>query len=170
MRFTEAVRTVLKQKYATFSGRASRSEYWWFGLFYVLALFPLAILATVLAFLTSGGGAPSPAHYTVAIWMLFTLAMLLPLISLQVRRFHDRNISGWWYLALFALAFIPYAIFHDRNISGWYLALFALSFIPNAMLLTAPVTIVISLLPGTKGPNKFGPDPLSPEARAEVFA
>ncbi|ULR42562.1 DUF805 domain-containing protein [Rhizobium sp. K102] len=147
MRFTEAVRTVLKQKYATFSGRASRSEYWWFGLFYVLALFPLAILATVLAFLTSGGGAPSPAHYTVVIWMLFTLAMLLPLISLQVRRFHDRNISGWWYLALFALSFIPYAMF-----------------------LTAPVTIVISLLPGTKGPNKFGSDPLSPEARAEVFA
>jgi uncharacterized membrane protein YhaH (DUF805 family) len=79
--------------------------------------------------------------------MLFTLAMLLPLISLQVRRFHDRNISGWWYLALFALSFIPYAMF-----------------------LTAPVTIVISLLPGTKGPNKFGSDPLSPEARAEVFA
>ncbi|MBY4631535.1 DUF805 domain-containing protein [Rhizobium croatiense] len=147
MGFTEAVRTVLKQKYATFSGRASRSEYWWFGLFYVLALFPLAIVATVLAFLTSGGGAPSPAHYTVVIWMLFTLAMLLPLISLQVRRFHDRSISGWCYLALFALSFIPYAIF-----------------------LTAPVTIVISLLPGTEGPNKFGPDPLSPEARAEVFA
>ncbi|MBY4610771.1 DUF805 domain-containing protein [Rhizobium sp. 9T] len=147
MGFTEAVRTVLKQKYATFSGRASRSEYWWFGLFYVLALFPLAIVATVLAFLTSGGGAPSPAHYTVVIWMLFTLAMLLPLISLQVRRFHDRSISGWWYLVLFALSFIPYAIF-----------------------LTAPVTIVISLLPGTEGPNKFGPDPLSPEARAEVFA
>ncbi|PDV86829.1 DUF805 domain-containing protein [Rhizobium sp. H4] len=147
MGFTEAVRTVLKQKYATFSGRASRSEYWWFGLFYVLALFPLAIVATVLAFLTSGGGAPSPAHYTVVIWMLFTLAMLLPLKSLQVRRFHDRSISGWWYLALFALSFIPYAIF-----------------------LTVPVTIVISLLPGTEGPNKFGPDPLSPEARAEVFA
>ncbi|MGO7201602.1 DUF805 domain-containing protein, partial [Rhizobium ruizarguesonis] len=36
MGFTEAVRTVLTQKYATFSGRASRSEYWWFVLFYTL--------------------------------------------------------------------------------------------------------------------------------------
>ncbi|PDT12394.1 DUF805 domain-containing protein [Rhizobium sp. M1] len=147
MGFTEAVRTVLKQKYATFSGRASRSEYWWFMLFYVLALFPLAILAFVLAFVTMSTGAPSPVHYTVVIWMLFALAMFLPVISLQVRRFHDRNISGWWYLALFALGFIPYAVF-----------------------VTFPVTIVISVLPGTEGPNKFGPDPLRPEARAEVFA
>ncbi|NKK97600.1 DUF805 domain-containing protein [Rhizobium leguminosarum bv. viciae] len=147
MGFTEAVRTVLKQKYATFSGRASRSEYWWFMLFYFLALFGLIIPAFVLAFAFSGGGAVSPAHYTVVIWMLFTLAILLPLISLQVRRFHDRNISGWWYLAQFILSFIPYVV-----------------------LVTAPVTIVISMLPGTEGPNKFGTDPLRPERSAEVFA
>ncbi|MGO6980635.1 DUF805 domain-containing protein [Rhizobium leguminosarum] len=147
MGFTEAVRTVLKQKYATFSGRASRSEYWWFVLFYVLALFALIIPSFILAFATSGGGAPSPVHYTVVIWMLFTLVIFLPLTSLQVRRFHDRNISGWWYLALFILSFIPYGI-----------------------LVTAPVTIVISMLPGTEGPNKFGADPLRPERSAEVFA
>ncbi|MBY5317058.1 DUF805 domain-containing protein [Rhizobium leguminosarum] len=147
MGFTEAVRTVLKQKYATFSGRASRSEYWWFVLFYVLALFALIIPSFILAFATSGGGAPSPVHYTVVIWMLFTLAIFLPLTSLQVRRFHDRNISGWWYLPLFIVSFIPYGI-----------------------LVTAPVTIVISMLPGTEGPNKFGADPLRPERSAEVFA
>ncbi|MGO7152402.1 DUF805 domain-containing protein [Rhizobium leguminosarum] len=147
MGFTEAVRTVLKQKYATFSGRASRSEYWWFVLFYVLALFALIIPSFILAFATSGGGAPSPVHYTVVIWMLFTLVIFLPLTSLQVRRFHDRNISGWWYLALFILSFIPYGI-----------------------LVTAPVTIVISMLPGTEGPNKFGADPLRPERSTEVFA
>ncbi|MGO6685933.1 DUF805 domain-containing protein [Rhizobium leguminosarum] len=147
MGFTEAVRTVLKQKYATFSGRASRSEYWWFVLFYVLALFALIIPSFILAFATSGGGAPSPVHYTVVIWMLFTLVIFLPLTSLQVRRFHDRNISGWGYLALFILSFIPYGI-----------------------LVTAPVTIVISMLPGTEGPNKFGADPLRPERSTEVFA
>ncbi|WP_152971180.1 DUF805 domain-containing protein, partial [Rhizobium ecuadorense] len=54
MGFTEAVRTVLKQKYATFSGRASRSEYWWFMLFYGLALLALIIPAFVLAFAFSG--------------------------------------------------------------------------------------------------------------------
>jgi len=148
MGFTEAVRTVLKQKYATFSGRASRSEYWWFVLFYVLALFPIAILAGILAILFSGGlGAASPASFAVVAWLLFTLAILLSVISLQVRRFHDRNISGWWYLALVVLSFVPYAA-----------------------LVTVPAIIVISVLPGTEGPNKFGTDPLRPERSAEVFA
>ncbi len=116
-------------------------------LFYLLALFPLAILAFILAFATSGGGAPSPVHYTVVIWMVFTLTIFLPLVSLQVRRFHDRNISGWWYLALFIVSYVPYLAF-----------------------VTVPAIIVISILPGTVGPNKFGPDHLHPEARAGAFA
>ncbi|NEJ72754.1 DUF805 domain-containing protein [Rhizobium phaseoli] len=147
MGFTEAVRTVLKQKYATFSGRASRSEYWWFMLFYFLALVALGFLAGVLAFATSGGGAASPVSYAVVICGLAILAVFLPLISLTVRRFHDRNISGWWYLALFVLGFVPYV-----------------------GIVVGLAILVISVLPGTEGPNKFGPDPLRPEARAEVFA
>ncbi|MBB2750356.1 UNVERIFIED_ORG: uncharacterized membrane protein YhaH (DUF805 family) [Rhizobium aethiopicum] len=147
MGFTEAIRTVLKQKYATFSGRASRSEYWWFMLFYFLALFVLGFLAGVLAFATSGGGAASPVSYAVVICGLAILAVFLPLISLTVRRFHDRNISGWWYLAIFVLSFIPYV-----------------------GIVAGLAILVISVLPGTEGPNKFGPDPLRPEARAEVFA
>ncbi|MBB5666279.1 uncharacterized membrane protein YhaH (DUF805 family) [Rhizobium leguminosarum] len=147
MGFTEAVRTVLKQKYATLSGRASRSEYWWFMLFYFLALFVLGFLAGVLAFATSGGGAASPVSYAVVICGLAILAIFLPLISLTVRRFHDRNISGWWYLALFVLGFVPYV-----------------------GIVVGLAILVISVLPGTEGPNKFGPDPLRPEARAEVFA
>ncbi|AJC81695.1 hypothetical protein IE4803_PA00050 (plasmid) [Rhizobium etli bv. phaseoli str. IE4803] len=147
MGFTEAVGTVLVQKYATFSGRASRSEYWWFMLFYFLTLFGLGFLAGVLAYATSGSGAASPVSYAVVICGLAILAIFLPLISLTVRRFHDRNISGWWYLALVIAGIIPYV-----------------------GVVTGLATLVISVLPGTEGPNKFGPDPLRPEARAEVFA
>ncbi|MFL5017453.1 MAG: DUF805 domain-containing protein, partial [Rhizobium sp.] len=82
-----------------------------------------------------------------AIGGLFALAMALPQISLQVRRFHDRDLSGWWYLGLLVLGMVPYI----GKITG--LAIF-----------------IISVLRGTDGPNKFGPDPLRPEARAEVFA
>lgn len=92
-------------------------------------------------------GSATPVEALAVIGGLFILAILLPLISLQVRRFHDRNISGWWYLALVILGFIPYV----GRATG--LAIF-----------------VISVLRGTDGPNKFGPDPLRPEARAEVFA
>lgn len=78
---------------------------------------------------------------------LFALAMLLPQLSLTVRRFHDRNISGWWYLALFIANLIPY-----------------LNVVAGLAIL------VITVLRGTEGPNRFGPDPLRPEMRAEVFA
>ncbi|MBB3461477.1 DUF805 domain-containing protein [Rhizobium sp. BK377] len=146
MGFTEAVWTVSRQKYATFSGRASRSECWWFQLFYWLVL--LAIF--IISILAPSGSRDAPA-VTVAIITIvggiFILAMFLPQVGLQVRRFHDRNISGWWYLALFIAGFVPYL----NVISG--LTIF-----------------VISVLRGTDGPNRFGPDPLHPEAIAEVFA
>jgi uncharacterized membrane protein YhaH (DUF805 family) len=146
--FTEAVRTVLTQKYATFSGRASRSEYWWFVLFYTLVGLALVILALAIgAFSDQQGGVSSAVVAIMVIGGLFALALILPILSLQVRRFHDRNISGWWYLALIVLGMVPYI----GTITGLAIT-------------------VISVMRGTEGPNKFGPDPLRPEMRAEVFA
>ncbi|MBY2905691.1 DUF805 domain-containing protein [Rhizobium leguminosarum] len=148
MGFTEAVRTVLMQKYATFSGRASRSEVWWFQLFYWLILLALGVVAALAASATGGPDGFSSLVIAVGgIAALFVLAMILPQLSVQVRRFHDRNISGWWFLALFILSFVPYL----KVIAG--LTIF-----------------VITVLRGTDGPNRFGPDPLRPEVRAEVFA
>jgi uncharacterized membrane protein YhaH (DUF805 family) len=147
MGFTDAVRTVLTQKYATFSGRASRSECWWFQLFYWLVLIGLGILAALAA---GSDGQDGPSSMLIAVGIiagLFALAMLLPQLSLTVRRFHDRNISGWWYLALFIANLIPY-----------------LNVVAGLAIL------VITVLRGTEGPNRFGPDPLRPEMRAEVFA
>ncbi|MGR9139973.1 DUF805 domain-containing protein [Rhizobium leguminosarum] len=148
MGFTEAVRTVLKQKYATFSGRASRSEYWWFALFTYLIGFAFLILALAAgASSDQQGGVSSLVVAIMVVGGLFVLAIFLPLLSLQVRRFHDRNISGWWYLALIVLGMVPY-------IGG----------------ITGLAITIISVFRGTVGPNRFGPDPLRPEARAEVFA
>ncbi|MBW9054914.1 DUF805 domain-containing protein [Rhizobium mesosinicum] len=148
MGFTEAVRTVLKEKYATFSGRASRSEYWWFYLFYVLAWIGFGIVIGVAAAATGGeDGLSSFVIGLMVIGGLGVLASILPVLAVQVRRFHDRNISGWWYLALIILGLVPYV-----------------------GLIASIAIFVISVLPGTVGPNKFGPDPLRPEVRAEVFA
>ncbi|MGO4566971.1 DUF805 domain-containing protein [Rhizobium sp. 2YAF20] len=149
MGFGEAVRTVLTLKYATFSGRASRSEFWWFQLFYWLVLVAVALVAgLVTAVFSDRHAGPSPLIIAIAaVAGLFALAMFLPQLALQVRRFHDRNISGWWYLGVLVLNSVPYIGF----VSGIAL-------------------IVIPLFRGTEGPNKFGPDPLRPEATAEVFA
>lgn len=149
MGFTEAVRTVLREKYATFSGRASRSEYWWYYLFHFLVV--IAFIVVALGVATASGGVEGGVSSTViavgVIGGLFLLATFIPALAVQIRRFHDRNMSGWWYLALIILGMVPYV-----------------GFIASIAIL------VIGVLPGTVGPNKFGPDPLRPEVRAEVFA
>ncbi|MBB4039546.1 uncharacterized membrane protein YhaH (DUF805 family) [Microvirga flocculans] len=90
MNFGQAVRTCLNN-YANFSGRAQRSEYWYFFLFIVIANIATSILDAVLFDET-------PVFYLVA-----TLALLVPSISAGVRRLHDLEKSGWWLL----IGFIP---------------------------------------------------------------
>jgi uncharacterized membrane protein YhaH (DUF805 family) len=72
-------------KYVTFKGRASRSEYWYFVLFYV-SLFLILILG---AFDTGG--------VIGFIGLLAILASIIPFYSVTARRLHDTGKSGWWY-------------------------------------------------------------------------
>ena len=78
MNFQEAVKTCFS-KYVDFSGRASRSEYWWFVLAYV-------VVAIVAGFI----------HEVV--YGLVILAFLLPLLSVGARPRHDNGKSAWWLL------------------------------------------------------------------------
>ncbi|MFE0579254.1 MULTISPECIES: DUF805 domain-containing protein [unclassified Streptomyces] len=80
---------VLK-KYADFSGRARRQEYWMFFLFQLAALIIVSILDAVLG--------TSPWLY-----MLYALGTLLPNLGVTVRRLHDTGKSGWWVL----ISFVP---------------------------------------------------------------
>jgi uncharacterized membrane protein YhaH (DUF805 family) len=81
--------TVLK-KYAVFSGRASRAEYWYFILFNT-------IIAFVLGLITGSTGTSEAAF----IPMIYNLALLVPSIAVGVRRMHDVNKSGWFLLIPF---------------------------------------------------------------------
>ncbi len=156
MGFKEAVRTCLREKYVTFSGRAPRSEYWWFQLFYYLVLLggiALIMLASGLLFSSQGSGFGAVTIILYVIVGLVALALTLPSISVMVRRFHDRNLSGWWVLAVFVVPGIFSVI--GTEIPG---------------LIITVVSFVITVLRGTDGPNKYGPDPLNPESRAEVLA
>ena len=84
---------VLK-KYAVFSGRARRKEYWMFYLFYLIFAIVLSIIDSILG--TGGGGAGLLSG-------LFVLAMLIPSIAVTFRRLHDTDRSGWWVL----IALVP---------------------------------------------------------------
>ena len=80
MNFKDAVITGLK-KFATFEGRATRSEYWWFVLFAALVQCAASIMDS-----------------TGVLSALVSLAFLIPSLSLAARRLHDIDKSGWWQL------------------------------------------------------------------------
>ena len=89
MGFTDAVRICL-QKYADFSGRGRRSEYWYFFLFNLLVGIAASILDAILGTdFDSGSG---------LIAVVTSLALLLPGLAAGVRRLHDTSRSGWWIL------------------------------------------------------------------------
>ena len=78
MNFGQAISSCLSQ-YATFSGRASCSEFWWFFLFQVLVQIAAATLGNTVA-------------------ALISLGLLLPALAVGARRLHDIGRSGWWQL------------------------------------------------------------------------
>ena len=101
MNMPTAVKTVLG-KYATFSGRATRSEYWWWTLAVILLMLALGmidgvVIAPLLGFEPGAEEAGQPLS------TLTSLALLLPNIAVTVRRLHDKDKSGWWCL----LALVP---------------------------------------------------------------
>ena len=90
MSFVDAIRSVVS-KYATFSGRARRSEYWWFVLAYAIA----AIVASVIDLAI--GTDHAFGNYGV-VGGLLGLVLLLPTLAVGCRRLHDTDRSGWWQL------------------------------------------------------------------------
>lgn len=90
MGFGEAVQSCLRQ-YVGFSGRARRSEYWWFFLFVVIVSAVASVLDALL-------GTVSDDTNLGVIGTIVGLALVLPIIAVSVRRLHDTSRSGWWYL------------------------------------------------------------------------
>ncbi|MFY1696449.1 DUF805 domain-containing protein [Solwaraspora sp. WMMA2101] len=109
MSFTDAVRSVFTQ-YVGFSGRARRSEYWWFALFSLLVGIVTSILDTALGtnFEDSTNG---------VIGLLVSLALLLPSLAVAVRRLHDTDRSGWWILIglIPIIGWIVLLVFYVQN-------------------------------------------------------
>jgi uncharacterized membrane protein YhaH (DUF805 family) len=142
------------RNYATFTGRASRPEYWWFYLFTVVISLALRLL--VLPF-----GGPVAAQIIGGLW---SLAVVVPNISVASRRLHDSGHSLWWYGA-WAAGAVPV---------GWLLGVYTArgQQLPDApglglyiLVLAAYSVFVLYLLckPGDLGRNRYGdPAPTSP--------
>jgi uncharacterized membrane protein YhaH (DUF805 family) len=79
------------KKYAVFSGRARRMEYWYFVLFNVIVAFVLALIDALL-------GTTTGVSSFGLLSGLYSLAVLIPTLAVLVRRLHDIDRTGWWIL------------------------------------------------------------------------
>jgi uncharacterized membrane protein YhaH (DUF805 family) len=118
--FIEALR-----KYAVFSGRSRRKEYWFFVLFVVIISIVLSIIDGLIGTSRSTG--------VGLLSTIFSLAILIPNISVSVRRLHDIDRTGWWIL----ISLVP--------LVGWI------------------VLLVFNVQDSTPGTNRYGPNPKSTE-------
>lgn len=87
--FGEAIKTCFS-KYVTFTGRARRSEFWYFYLFYFIVY---VVAAVIDAIMTSSSDDP-----TLVFKSIVCLAFFLPSLAVFMRRMHDIGKSGWWWL------------------------------------------------------------------------
>lgn len=116
------------KRYADFSGRSRRKEYWMFTLMnFIVAIVLYGMIIAGLDFTT--GDLSAVGMLGAGLLVIYALAILVPSLAVQVRRFHDQDKSGWFVL----LGFIP-------AVGGL-------------------IVLVFMCLPGTPGSNQYGPDP-----------
>jgi uncharacterized membrane protein YhaH (DUF805 family) len=159
------------EKYADFSGRAPRAEFWWYTLALMIVFVIVAIIEGILGIHRMIAGMYGP------ISALLLLATLIPSLAVGVRRLHDTNRTGWWLL----LPLIPDVLMIVMALTtagavaaggGMGAAMGGLAITGLLGLITfvgAVVVFIFDVLPGTNGPNRFGPDPYGSDV-GEVFA
>ncbi|MBF9057569.1 DUF805 domain-containing protein [Rhodobacterales bacterium HKCCSP123] len=163
-------------KMLNFSGRARRAEYWWFALFLVLAgvAVQVALAMNVMsdadfaAAMTSPGAAqtwikqnPEALHLAGYALAGYIVLGWLPQLTVTVRRLHDTNRSGWYIFMPFLayLAAVGGAILLTMTMAGNGAQLGVIGVMIIPMVASIRFLIVLCL-PGTRGNNRFGPDPV----------
>lgn len=105
-------------QYATFSGRASRREFWMFVLFYIVFYLILHLIETKMEWMFG------PENKNGILTTIFTLGLLIPNLAITVRRLHDLGRSGWWavtgFLPIINLALLVYLAFPSQETENVY--------------------------------------------------
>ena len=162
------------KRYAQFSGRARRKEYWMYTLLIIIASVICLVLDNMLGLNKIFGGSPgTPAASQMGVLrLILTLGTFIPSLAVSVRRLHDTNRTGWWLLVFL----VPYALGIALLAYGAATGQFGLLAIAGILSLIgfilAIVLLVFMCLPGTSGANDYGPDPLDPSGAelGEVFS
>ena len=131
--------------FLSLDGRISRREFrlGYFGIVVVNALLVrimLNITVAAVKYYSDRRELDHADHWPVLFMML---VILWPTTAVCVKRLHDLNLSGWWTLSIFAVPYVSYAI----HVSAWIIVLVAIA--------------LLCLIPGSRGANRFGSDPLA---------
>jgi uncharacterized membrane protein YhaH (DUF805 family) len=128
--------TTVFGKYATFSGRAARPEYWWWVLFLIIGNVVFSIIDGITGWrfgstnwVVNGQEIPIASSGVGVTALIFDLAVLIPTIAVTFRRLHDVGRSGWWWLL---------------NI---------------LCCIGSIIVFIFSLQPSMSGANQYGPEP-----------
>jgi uncharacterized membrane protein YhaH (DUF805 family) len=124
------------KRYAEFTGRSRRMEYWSYTLFNLILMIVIFVPALALAGDSANLSDTTIGTITIVAFLVWIVANIIPNLALQVRRWHDLDQSGWFVLLFGVLGAIP---------------------VVGALVGLA--NIVWFFMPGTMGTNKYGADP-----------
>jgi uncharacterized membrane protein YhaH (DUF805 family) len=178
------------KRYAEFSGRSSRAEFWWFWLFvmvlWIVVYFLMigSVMSVAMSQTEPSAGFAGAFGVVGILLLLFWVGILIPSIAVQVRRLHDINRSGWWlggfylvYALYFVLLFGMLGAQMGAAMTGGtpdtppgFGPMFAVTMVVGlGMFIYAIALLVFYCQAGTSGDNRFGPDPYGPGNLEEVF-
>lgn len=152
MTFTDSIKTCIN-KYATFSGRAPRSEFWWFALFN--AIVSICAQAAFFGIGLGLGGVKGAALATNICSVLVLLLFFVPSLAVAVRRLHDTGHSGWWVMLVYGptllLVVLMVLVMLTRNETLAFLLL-----VNYVLLLIGSLWLLVLFLLDSDEENKYG--------------
>ena len=169
------------KRYADFSGRSRRSEFWMWVVFQILIGIGFSAVILVIGGAAALSGDPGQmlamggaAMLIYVLYLLVGLAFLIPNFAVTIRRLHDTNRSGWWmmifwgpYLLMIAATFMAGASASGGADPAMTIGIAGILML--AMLVGGLVLLVFLFLEGTRGPNQYGADPKGQDS-GQVFA
>ena len=135
------------KNYFNFSGRATRSEFWYFTLFCLL----FGMLIMLIEYMLGIGNVKE----TGILSLIFDLALVFPSLAVSTRRLHDTNRSGWWNLIMLVPIIIEQAIFTKLENDWWNLIMLVLMLV----LIIGIIVLIVFYCQDSKEDNKYGVNP-----------
>lgn len=167
----------MKDFYFNAKGRISRKEYWLKGVLLLLAIVigVVVVIGAISAGIGAIAGQSAAGIVAAVLGIPAYIGLIWAGVCVSSKRFHDRNMSGWWVLyfmlAAIAIAIVQNAVLYGLGAENPVTMIIVLVCTLASLAVSITQLVILGFLPGNKGPNQYGPDPLDPSGgTAETFA